>query len=272
MIVAVVVVYLTFFSFSAKRAILAEVEKGNLVKPQGTSAYDLYLKYKGSDLKPGDREEIARKSLVALETIGDEVFANVRMDPQVESEDDWAQAVRVYTWLNELRASTVYEGRRYCSEGRLALLKKDYDSAMTGFQRSLERDPSSALTLNSIGRVFYLGKKDRTTAQEYYRRATIAEPDWIAPWVNLGALCIETRDYVSGEAALRRAIRLNDQKASPHNLLGQVLESQYRLCEALSEYQIALECATNNPSGTINVDTLRRRIGALSSKGMICGD
>jgi tetratricopeptide (TPR) repeat protein len=174
--------------------------------------------------------------------------------------------------LNELRANKTYEGRRYCSEGRLALLKKDYDSAMAGFQRSLERDPSSALTLNSMGRVYYLGKKDKTTAQEYYRRATVAEPNWIAPWVNLGALCIETKDYATGESALRQAIQLNNQKASPHNLLGQILENENRLCEAISEYQIALDSAAANPTATVNVDSLRRRIASLNSKGMICGD
>lgn len=272
LLAAAVAVYLVFFSFSAKRAVLAEVDKGNLVKPQGASAYDLYLKYKGGDLKQGDYEEIARKTIAPLERLGDEVFANVRKDPQIESEDAWTEAIRVYAWLNELRANPAYEGRKFCAEGRLALLKKDYDSAMTGFQRSLQHDASSALTLNSIGRVFYLAKKDKTTAQEYYRRATVAEPGWIGPWVNLGALCIETKDYVIGEAALRQAIQLNYQKASPHNLLAQVLESEYRLCEALSEYEIALESATSNPTTTINIDTLKKRIGTLRSKGMVCGD
>ncbi len=46
LIVASIVVYLVFFSFSAKRAVLDEVRKGNLVKPEGNSAYDLYGKYK----------------------------------------------------------------------------------------------------------------------------------------------------------------------------------------------------------------------------------
>jgi serine/threonine-protein kinase len=267
-----IAIYFAFFSFSAKKAIIDEVKKGNLVKPQGNSAYDLYLKYKNGDLKSGDTEEIAREAVTPMEKRGDEIFSNVKKDLQVESEDDWSESVRLYTWLNELRANKVYEGRRYCSEGRLALLKKDYDGAMSGFQRSLEKDPSSALTLNSIGRVYYLGRKDKTSAQEYYRRATVAEPNWIAPWVNLGALCIETKDYATGESALRQAIQLNSQKASPHNFLGQILENENRLCEAVSEYQIALDSATANPTATVNVDSVRRKIASLNSKGFICGD
>jgi len=267
-----IALYFAFFSFSAKKAIIDEVKKGNLVKPQGNSAYDLFLKYKNGDLKSGDTDEIAREAVVPMEKRGDEIVSNVKKDPQIESEDDWSESVRLYTWLNELRANKVYEGKRYCSEGRLALLKKDYDGAMSSFQRSLERDPSSALTLNSIGRVYYLGRKDKTTAQEYYRRATVAEPNWIAPWVNLGALCIETKDYATGESALKQAIQLNNQKASPHNLLGQILENESRLCEAVSEYQIALDSATANPTATVNVDSVRRKIAALNSKGLICGD
>jgi serine/threonine protein kinase len=267
-----IALYFAFFSFSAKKAILDEVKKGNLVKPQGNSAYDLYLKYKNGDLKSGDTDDIAREAVAPMEKRGEEIFSNVKKDPQVESEDDWSESIRLYSWLNELRANKTYEGRRYCSEGRLALLKKDYDSAMAGFQRSLERDSSSALTLNSMGRVYYLGKRDKTTAQEYYRRATVAEPNWIAPWINLGALCIETKDYATGESALRQAIQLNNQKASPHNLLGQILENENRLCEAVSEYKIALDSAAANPTATVNVDSLRRRIASLNSRGMICGD
>jgi serine/threonine protein kinase len=267
-----VAIYFAFFSFSAKNAILDEVKKGNFVKPQGNSAYDLYLKYKNSDLKTSDTDEIAREAVGPMEKRGEEIFANVKQDPQIESEDDWAEATRLYTWLNELRANKSYEARRYGSEGRLALLKKDYDTAMAGFQRSLERDSSSALMLNSIGRVYYLGKKDKTTAREYYRRATAAEPGWIAPWVNLGALCLELKDYFAAESALRQAIQINSQKASPHNLLGQVLEEEGRLCEALSEYQITLDLATQNPTPTVNVDTVRKRIATINSKGIICGD
>jgi serine/threonine-protein kinase len=267
-----IAIYLAYFSFSAKKAIIDEVRKGNLVKPQGNSAYDLYLKYKNGDLKTSDLDEIAREAVGPMEKRGEEIFSNVKKDPQVESEDEWSESIRLYAWLNELRGNKIYDGRRYCSEGRLALLKKDYDGAMSAFQRSLERDPSSALTLNSIGRVYYLGRKDKTSAQEFYRRATIAEPNWIAPWVNLGALCIETRDYATGESALRQAIQLNNQKASSHNLLGQILENEYRLCEAVSEYQIALDSATANPTVTVNVDSIRRKIATLNSKGLICGD
>jgi tetratricopeptide (TPR) repeat protein len=270
LIIVIVAVYFIFFSFSAKKTILAEVEKTNLVKPQGASAYDLYLKYKNLGLTQSDVQEIGAVAVPQLEKRGDEIIRNVKND-QIESEDEWAEAIRVYSWLNELRPSSIYQARAQLSTGRLALLKKDYDGALASLHQSVERDGASALTLNTIGRV-YLAKQDRASAQEYYRRATIAEPGWLLPWINLGAVSNDLKDYSSAETALRQAIQLNYQKASTHNLLGQALENTNRLCEARAEYQLALDSATNNPTPTVNVDSLRRKINALDSKGIECFD
>ena len=268
LVVVLVVLYFVFFAFSAKNAVLAEVKKGNLVKPQGNSAYDLYLKHKNDGLTQSDVQEITTEVVPQLEKRSDEIIGNVKKD-QIESEDDWAEAIRLYRWLNELRQSKAYQAREQLSIGRLALLKKDYDGALASLQHSLERDSSSALTFNTIGRV-YLAKKDRTSAQLYYQRATVAEPGWIWPWINLGAISNDLQDYSTAESALKQAIQLNYQKASPHNLLGQTFESTNRLCEALSEYQTALNSATSNPTPTVNVDSLRRKIDVLNSKGLAC--
>lgn len=269
-IIVSLAVYFIFFSFSAKKTILAEVEKNNLMKPQGASAYDLFLKYKNGGLTQSDVQEIGAVAVPQLEKRGDEIIRNVKND-QIESEDEWAEAIEVYSWLNELRPSNIYQARAQLSTGRLALLRKDYDGALASLQQSVERDGTSALTLNTIGRV-YLAKQDRAGAQDYYRRATTAEPGWLLPWINLGAVSNDLKDYSTAETALRQAIQLNYQKASTHNLLGQVLENTNRLCEARAEYQLALDSATNNPTPTVNVDSVRRKINALDSKGIECFD
>src|SRR4029078_11499379 len=100
--------YFTFFSFSAKRAILVEIKKGNLVMPEGSSAYDLFLKYKGQDLSGSDKEEIAKEVQPKLEQRGDQISANLKQE-QNESEPEWNEANRIYSWLNELRPTPVYE-------------------------------------------------------------------------------------------------------------------------------------------------------------------
>lgn len=261
--------YFLFFSFSAKRAILDEVRKGNLVKPEGSSGYDLYLKHKGKDLSEHDKDEIARNTQPKLEQRGNQIFTNLK-DDQTESDADWAEANRIYAWLNELRPSSVFESRIHFSQASSAFARKDYTGAISGYQRASQLQPNWALVLNRLGRC-YLNLKDKGSAKEYYRQATVADPTWIAPWINLGGVCLDLNDPYSAEPALRQAIRIDTQKASAHNLLGQSLERQSRPCEALEEYSTALELVTNNPTNTVNSDALRRKVTTLNLQ-LVCGD
>lgn len=269
MIAVLICAYLVFFSFSAKKSILAEVKKGNLVKPQGNSAYDLFLKYKAGDLRKEDIDEIAREVVTPLEQRGDRILDSLKTE-QIESEDEWVEATRVYNWLNDLRPNPAHESKIYFSQGSLAFAKKDFNTALSSYQRAAQLQRNWALVLNRLGRV-YLNLKDKGSAKEYYRQATVAEPAWISPWVNFGAICLDLNDPYSAEPALRQAIGIDAQKASAHNLLGQALERQTRLCEAMAEYSTALELATSNPTNTVNSDALRRKVAALNSS-LICGE
>jgi tetratricopeptide (TPR) repeat protein len=276
LVVVVVLVYFVAFSFSARKAVLAQVKTGSLVKPQGNSAYDLFLRYRNSDLSKDDIAEITNQVAPLLEKRGEEILQNLRNE-QTESEDDWMEAARIYSWLNELRPNKPFEARLYFAQGRIEFLKKNYNGSIKSFGRAVELvaqgDASSAPALNSIARA-YLAMKDKGSAMDYYQRATKAEPGWLWPWVNLGALAIDEKikDYVTAENALRHAIELNNEKASSHYLLGATLEKTNRQGKALCEYRIALNSATNNPTPTVNLDTLRSKISALESSGIQCAD
>ncbi|HJP93395.1 MAG TPA: protein kinase [Pyrinomonadaceae bacterium] len=267
-LIATAAVYLAFFSFSAKQAVIDEIRKGSLVKPEGSSAYDLYGKYKQKDLTSKDKEEITNEVAPKIEKRGDEIFNGLKQD-QAESEDQWAEAIRLYSWLNELRPNKTTESKVHFSQASLAFSRKDFNAALTSYQRAAQLQPD-ALTLNRLGRV-YLNLKDKGSAREYYRQATVAEPSWVSPWINLGAICLDMNDPYSAEPALRQAISIDSQKASAHNLLGQALEKQVRLCEALQEYSSALDLATRNPTNTVNSDMVRKRIAALNAR-YVCGD
>ena len=256
-------VYFIFFSFSVKRDILAEIRKGNLVLPEGRSAYDLYLKHKGQDLRLSDTEEIVREVQTRLEQRGDQIFANLKQD-QTESELEWNEANRVYAWLNELKPSPVYEARVYFAQGSSAFAKNDYNNAISSYQRANKLQPNWALVLNRIGRC-YVGLKDKGSAREFYRQATVAEPTWLMPWLNLGQVSLLLRDPYGAEPAFRQAIGLDRTKAQAHYGLAQALENQGRGCEALEEYQTTLEIINTNPVNTVKFDDVQRKIGVLSS-------
>jgi serine/threonine-protein kinase len=256
-------VYFVFFSFSAKREILAEIKKGNLVMPEGRSAYDLYLKHKGQDLSASDKEEIVREVQTKLEQRGDAIFANLKQD-QTESEPEWNEANRVYAWLNELTPNPIYEARVYFAQASSAFAKDDYNNAISGYQRANKLKPNWALVLNRIGRC-YVGLKDKGSAREFYRQATVAEPGWIMPWLNLGQVSLLLRDPYGAEPAFRQAIGLDSTKAPAHYGLAQALESQGRGCEALEEYQTTLQLISTTPANTVKFDDVQRKITVLSN-------
>ena len=261
--------YFIFFSFSAKRAVLAEIRKGNLVMPEGRSAYDLYLKHKGHALSASDEEEIDREVHTKLEQRGDQIFANLKQD-QSESEPEWNEASRVYAWLNELKRNPAYEAKVYFAQASSAFAKNNYKDAILGYQRANKLQPNWALVLNRLGRC-YVGLKDRGSAREFYRQATVAEPGWILPWLNLGQVSLLLRDPYGAESAFRQAIGLDSTKAPAHYGLAQALENQGRGCEALEEYQTTLELITTNPVNTVKYADVQRKITTLSSN-LFCGE
>ena len=256
--------YFLMAKASPRELVLEELKKNLFVKPDGGSAYDVYINHRG-ELNSEDKREIIRKVQPSLEKRGDEIISRVKQD-LIESEADWSEAARAYEWLNELEPRPAYESRQHFALGRLGLMQKDYSRAQAGFQRSIQLDSSWALPVNSLGRVFYQNR-DKVRAKEQYRRATEIEPNWIYPWINLGALYFELKDFYNAEEALRRAASIDPQKASVHNLLGDTLDKQGRPCEAIPEYRLALETASKSTTAPgFDLDGVNRKIQKLSSE------
>jgi serine/threonine protein kinase len=242
---------------STKKSVLAEIKKGNLVKPQGSSAYDLYFNNKSS-IKDGDRIEISNEAIPALEKRGEEIVAQLKQDAN-ETESEWDEANRIYTWLNDLKPKPMYEARRYFAQASLAFLKEDYTKALSNYQRSVDLDSSWALSLNRLGRT-YLRLKDKDRARQCYERATAAEPNWINPWINLGYLCWDMNDYSASENAMQQVLQIDPAKASAHYLLAQAYERRMQFCDAIQHYQLAIENAYNTPSVGFKVDVAKSRL------------
>jgi tetratricopeptide (TPR) repeat protein/tRNA A-37 threonylcarbamoyl transferase component Bud32 len=255
-IIAVAVVVFLNLS-STKKTVLAEIKKGNLVRPQGSSAYDLYSNNK-SGINESDKTEIANEAIPALEKRGEEILSQLRQDAN-ETEQEWDEASRIYSWLNDLKPKPLYEARRYFALGSLVFLKEDYPKALTNYQRSVDLDSSWALSLNRLGRT-YLRLKDKDKARQFYERATAAEPGWINPWINLGYLCWELSDYTASETAMQRALEIDPAKASAHYLLGQLFEKRDLWCDAVQHYQQAIDNAYNTSSVGFKVDTAKNRL------------
>jgi tetratricopeptide (TPR) repeat protein len=260
-VVAAAIIAVTAVSFlnlsSPKKSVLDEIKKGNLVKPQGSSAYDLYFNNKNS-IKDSDRTEISNEAIPALEKRGGEIVEQLKQDAN-ETESEWDEASRIYTWLNDLKPKPMYESRLHFAQASLAFLKEDYTKALSNYQRSVDLDSSWSLSLNRLGRT-YLRLKDKERARQFYERATAVEPNWINPWINLGYLCWDMNDYSASENAMQQALQIDPAKASAHYLLAQTYERRMQFCDAIQHYQLAIENAYNTPSVGFKVDVAKGRL------------
>ncbi|MGH9833726.1 MAG: tetratricopeptide repeat protein, partial [Blastocatellia bacterium] len=65
------------------------------------------------------------------------------------------------------------------------------------------------------------------------------------------------------ETALRQASNLDPQKASIHFLLGQLYEKTGDVCAAKTEYQTAINNASNSLSPGFSVEAVRKKLERL---------
>jgi Flp pilus assembly protein TadD len=73
------------------------------------------------------------------------------------------------------------------------------------------------------------------------RKAVATRPSYAAGWHNLGRLYILTRNWTEAEAALRKAVGLDDEDARAHTLLAQVLKTEGKTAEADRHMRTAIQ-------------------------------
>lgn len=84
--------------------------------------------------------------------------------------------------------------------------------------------------------------------------------------MNLGALTLSRKDYSAAEDAMRHVLEIDPQKASAHDLLAQVYEKTDRGCDAVREYRLAIEYASNSAASGFNAEAAKSRLERLAAK------
>jgi tetratricopeptide (TPR) repeat protein len=262
---ALVAIVLGYFYLwpSSKAEILSKVAQANLVMPAGESAYDLFLQHR-ERLGRADMDEIGRAAVPALKQRGEEIIVRLKRDG-IESEEDWAECARAYEWLTQLEPNPQSQARYYFAQGRLSFMRGQNEEAMRHYRESIERDDSAALVLNSMARAV-LRTGDRRAAEDFYQRAARAEPDWPIPWLNLGGLYWQDKNYLAAVGHLRHVLSLDGSNLWARSVLAQSLEGIDRPCEALVEYGAVLEQPEEASASGVDVDLVRRRAGRISTR------
>lgn len=268
LVVLVIVIAVAVSSASsAKNQILTKIKQGQMVSPNGDSAYDLYLKSAFSD---GEKAEISNIATPALENYGSGIITRIAKDSYEPTSAELNDLIRTYTWLDSLNPKSFYKSRKQYFQGWQYYQSKDYKNAGSEFTQAMNLDTSWALPVNKLAHVA-LRYKDYSAAMNWYQKASERDPNWIIPYLNLGMLAIgdesKDRNYALAEEAARKALRLDSNKASAYYILGRALEGQGRSCEALDAYQNAVQRASNTPSPGFNVSNVSRMAEQLERRG-----
>ncbi|MBS1807710.1 MAG: tetratricopeptide repeat protein [Acidobacteria bacterium] len=259
----VLLVGLWFFLPSPKREILAKLKQGQLVAPPGNNAYDVFQK---SNLSEGDLQELRQTAVPILTARGQQVIRQLIEDAYNPSVAELGDTARVYEWLDKLDPQNTWKARQQYFQGRQAYEGKNYAGASNGFQQAMKLDPSWALPVNTLARVF-MRNKDYGSAQNCYQKAIELEPQWMFPRINLCVLAVEhLKNYGLAEEVCRGVLTLDANKASGHYFLGRALQERGLLCDALSEYRSAQEKAANLADPGFNLGQLNKRVEQLSAR------
>ena len=113
----------------------------------------------------------------------------------------------------------------------------------TYFFSQLEKDesfPWKSLLYNNMA-LMALDDKNRPLAINYFEKATQSEPKVAAPFVNLGALFLQSRSYGAAEKLFKEARSIDENFEDAALGLGVALEGQGKFDEAHANYKDFLE-------------------------------
>lgn len=257
------VIYEQYFKLEARLA--RRLAAGQLVLPVGDSAYDLWQKLRLSDPDSAALCEVATSALTLLQSKGEQVLKRWH-DESKGSDQDWVEASRIYEWATLINPNeNRFRARQSYSRGQIAFRQQKLDEAILAYNQALQYEKCMSIALNGIGRA-YANKKDYSRSEQYYRQALQCEPGWCYPLANLGGVYYVTHRFNEAEACYRRAIECASSKASFHYFLAVLYNSTKRHCDALAEYQSAVNLSRDDPDPGFTTESARQAIRQLNGR------
>ena len=248
-----------------KQRILQRLDKGELVKPDGMSAYDGWQELKARDPDSSDITMIANKALPLLRERSNQLLYRWH-DDAYATDQDWNELARIYEWSVKITPNDnqILALQIYCS-GQIAFRQKQFDEAIKDYQQALQHEKCMSLALNGLGRV-YANRREYKAAETYYKQALRCEPSWCYPMANLGGVYLLTGKYYEAENHYKQAISCAPNKPSLHYQLAQLYDSRNRNCDALSEFQKAVALIQNDSDPGFALDRVQKRIERLRNR------
>ena len=113
--------------------------------------------------------------------------------------------------------------------------------------RAVVADPSQASAHFGLGVTLYTERRIEE-ALACFTRALEINPDDVDSLLGAGNCNLEQRDFVAAEAHFRRAVAVDDGRATSHTHLGVALEAQDRAEDAQRLYRRAAQLSSDDDS------------------------
>lgn len=253
-----------YFFASPVARINRAVDTGKLVVPEGSSAYDLYRRFK-PDLSARALNGMREKALPKLNAAG-EIFLQKRAEGSSFKESEVRQLASIYDWAADLApGDNKILSRRNYVQGMAASLRGDPSAALQFLQDSVKYDGNWAPAYNELGKA-YVRLRDHSHAAENYRKAIDLDPKWVFPQVNLAGVYLHNREWDLAEQGYLQAIQTDGTYATAWYFLGQTYEAQKRPSDAIAAYENAVQLAATRPSSAFRPDIVQRHVENLKSK------
>ena len=242
-VVIVIASYLIWAStFSLDARLKKALASGQIFSPAGASVYDLYRTEFARNPQSRTLAALGPAIQNAIEPAADEAFARWYKD----SDDtlNWPDVERTYDFLSIIDpAKTTHRMRKLYAAAQQNIDAREYLNAIRNYEDALKLDPSWALALNGIGKVYMIERSPHYNERlgvSYYERAFNADPQFTWAAKNLGDYYVRTNDYFRAEQYLRRALATSPERPSILRALGNVCRRTHRTSEAIAFYERAL--------------------------------
>jgi tetratricopeptide (TPR) repeat protein len=247
-------------TLSTENRLRAAVERGELVRPKGRSAHDLYRQLTQNGSGGTTLADLERQLLPKLKGAGQQILDTFATpgtpDP---GPAQWEAAQEMFEWTSELAPGEAGLRARatYC-RGRVSYLSGDKKGALALWKTAAELDTSWALPLNGMGLV-HNELSEHASARPYLLEAVRREPAWAVPYNNLGTSFYYTKDYARAAGYYRKAAERAPNWARPHAWLGDIAMRQQDYAAAAGEFEQVLSPSAVGTS-EMNLDKIRQEL------------
>lgn len=258
--------YFWLSTAAIERKLDAAISRGNLVTPEGSSAYDYYhdLKQRGVDASVLARYDERLLPLLTArpKRMLEEFIVPANPEPMLP---DWQEAMKPMSWASEMKpADNELTARAKYIEGRVAFLSAQKDQALTAWKRANDLDKSWAVPTNGLG-IIFIEKKDYQTARAYLLDAIHRDDAWAVPYNNVGTTYFFEKNDDKAESYYKQAVERAPNWPRPHAWLGDIAMHRQQYEVAAEEYQKVLDLAPPG-STSINLTDIKKRLDQAKKK------